>query len=611
VSAPDVRPDPSDRPRANSSVSSNDRRTIGEVIRSHVELRPKQAAIVGTNFSAISYRMLQDEIDEVRNSLRLAGFDRDAKIAVAIANSAQAARAMIAITCSATSVPIDSKLTVAEVERCLLILRPQAVLVLRNTDSAARTAAEQRGFPIIEAIVSQDGSLQLVVPRIGPPVPLNEPDPAAPAFILHTSGTSADPNFVPFSHRNMLAVIERLQTWYELTPQDRCLNVSPVYYSHALTTTLLPPLMTGGSVAFPANPTNVDLSEWFSDLRPTWYSAGPTLHLSVLEKAEARSDALTMHSLRFISTAGAPITANVLQRMQAVLGVPVLEHYGSSETAQIASNRPPPGPSKPGTVGIPWPDIVAIVGADGRPLPAGHQGVVLVHGPSVTSGYLNAPDLNRSAFVDGWFRTGDIGSIDEQGFLSLHGREKEVINRGSEKISPLEIDQALMSHPGVVQAAAYGVPHPRLGEDVAAAVVLRPGALVSPLELREFLGTKLAAFKVPRRISILDELPKGITGKLLRRRLAESAQEKAQHSGLSEERLHADLLQLWRRILKTENISLDDDFFEKGGDSLLAIDVTLQLQRLIGRPLSESILFQASTVRELAKSVARELDREA
>ena len=141
--------------------------------------------------------------------------------------------------------------------------------------------------------------------------------------------------------------------------------------------------------------------------------------------------------------------------------------------------------------------------------------------------------------------------------------------------------------------------------------MLLPGALVSPLELREFLGTKLAAFKVPRRISILDELPKGITGKLLRRRLAESAQEKAQHSGLSEERLHADLLQLWRRILKTENISLDDDFFEKGGDSLLAIDVTLQLQRLIGRPLSESILFQASTVRELAKSVAREMDREA
>ena len=228
-------------------------------------------------------------------------------------------------------------------------------------------------------------------------------------------------------------------------------------------TTLLPPLMTGGSVAFPANPNDVDLSQWFSDLRPTWYSAGPTLHLSVLEKAEARPDAQTMHSLRFISTAGAPIAPDVHQRMQAVLGVPVLEHYGCSETAQVASNCPPPAPSKPGTVGIPWPGIVMIIDDDGQPVPAGQRGALLVRGPSVTSGYLNAPERNRLAFVDGWFRTGDIGSIDEQGFLSLHGRDKELINRGSEKISPLEIDQALMSHPNVAQAAAYGVAHPRLG----------------------------------------------------------------------------------------------------------------------------------------------------
>ena len=610
MSAPDVGLNPSDRPSPDNSVSSN-QRTIGEVIRAHAELRPKQAAIVGSDFSAVSYRMLQDEIDEVRAALRHAGFDRDARIAVAIANSAQAARAIIAIACSATAVPIDPKLTVAEVERCLLVVRPQAVLVLRDTNSATRTAAEQRGFPIIEASVAKDGRLQLAVPSIGPSSPPDEPNPAAPAFILHTSGTSADPNLVPFSHRNMQAVIERLQTWFELTPQDRCLNVSPVYYSHALTTTLLPPLMTGGSVAFPANPTNVDLSEWFSELRPTWYSAGPTLHLSVLEKAEARADARTMHSLRFISTAGAPISADVQQRMQTVLGVPVLEHYGSSETAQIASNRPPPGPSKSGTVGIPWPGIVGIVDDDGKPMSVGQRGAVVVRGPSVMSGYLNAPERNRSIFQDGWFRTGDIGSIDEEGFLSLHGRDKELINRGSEKISPLEIDQALMSHPGVAQAAAYGVPHPRLGEDVAAAVVLHPGALVTPLELRDFLGTKLAAFKVPRRISILDELPKGITGKLLRRRLAESTQEKAQHAGLSEERLHADLLQLWRRILKTEKISLDDDFFEIGGDSLLAMDVSLELGRLVGQTLPESILFEAPTVRELAKSVAREMDREA
>ena len=605
----DVAVDRSNRPGMDKAVQPNEQRTIGAVIRAGAAFRPKQAAIVGSQFAPLSYRELQEQIDEVRTCLRQAGLGRDARIAVAIANSAEAALAIVAIACSAAAVPIDPKLTLAEVERCLLILRPNAVLVLRGVNSAARSAAEQRGFPIIEADVSQGGKLclQLAAPKIGAAVPLDEPDPEAPAFILHTSGTTADPNLVPFSHRNVLAVTERLRTWFELTPQDRCLNVSPVYYSHALTTTVLPPLLTGGSTAFPANATNVDLAEWFSELRPTWYSAGPTLHLSVLDKAEPRGDARTMHSLRFISSAGAALAREVHERLQAVLGVPVLEHYGSSETAQIASNRPPPGPSKPGTCGIPWPDIMSVVGEDGRPVRAGERGDILVRGPSVTSGYLNAPELNRSAFVDGWFRTGDIGSLDDGGFLTLHGRKKELINRGGEKIAPLEIDQALMRHPDVAQAAAYGVPHPRLGEDVAAAVVLHPGARATVVELREFVGTQLATFKIPRRIEIVDQLPKGITGKVQRSRLSEKLQESPEQPAMSEAGLHAELLRLWKRILKTENISLDDDFFEKGGDSLLAMDVSLELQKLTGKALPESILFEASTIRALAKQLARSI----
>jgi oxalate---CoA ligase len=288
--------------------------------------------------------------------------------------------------------------------------------------------------------------------------------------------------------------------------------------------------------------------------------------------------------------------------------VPVLEHYGSSETAQLATNRPPPGPSKPGTCGIPWPDIIIIVGEDGRRLPPGERGEILVTGPSVMSGYLNAPDLNRSAFIDGWYRTGDIGSLDEDGFLTLHGRRKELINRGSEKIAPLEIDQALMCHPDVEQAAAYAVPHPRLGEDVAAAVVLRPAAKVTPVELREFLSQRLAAFKIPRRISIVDQLPKGITGKVQRKRLSETVLEQSVRSDAS---LHAELLLLWKKFLKTESVSIDDDFFEKGGDSILALELHLEIQRVFGRTLPESILFDASTVRglaNLAKSLARPTD---
>ena len=475
-----------------------------------------------------------------------------------------------------------------------------------RSESAARTAAEQRGFPVIEAAFSPDLRLDVAADRLRP-APLDEPDPEAPAFILHTSGTTADPNLVPFSHRNMMAVIERLKTWYGLTPQDRCLNVSPVYYSHALTTTILPPLMTGGSVAFPSNPTNVDLAEWFGKLGPTWYSAGPTLHLSVLEKAEQLSGARTMHSLRFMSSAGAPIAREVHERIQKTLGVPVLEHYGSSETAQIASNRPTAGGSKVGTCGVPWPGIVKLADDDGHPVPAGERGEVYVRGPSVMSGYLNAPERNRTVFVDGWYRTGDIGSLDADGFLTLHGREKELINRGGEKIAPLEIDQALMKHPQVAQAAAFGVPHPRLGEDVAAAVVLHDGATVTPAELREFISEELASFKMPRRITIVDQLPKGITGKVQRKRLSEALRDKPAARRSSEQGLHDSLFTLWKRVLKTDDVSLDDDFFEKGGDSLLAMDVSLELQKLIGKELPESILFEAPTIRDLAKRLSEEM----
>jgi acyl carrier protein len=243
-----------------------------------------------------------------------------------------------------------------------------------------------------------------------------------------------------------------------------------------------------------------------------------------------------------------------------------------------------------------------VVGEDGRRLPPGEQGDILVGGLTVTSGYIDAPELNQSAFVDGWFRTGDIGSLDEEGFLTIRGRRKELINRGSEKIAPLEIDRALKRHPQVAEAAAYAVAHPRLGEDVAAAVVLHAGASVSGEELREFLGAQLAAFKIPRHIDIVDQLPKGVTGKVQRKRL--SAGSNAPSAQASTTDWQAELLPLWRKFLKTENVSVDDDFFEKGGDSLLAMDLHMEIERLTGQELPESILLEASTVRALAKRLA-------
>jgi acyl-CoA synthetase (AMP-forming)/AMP-acid ligase II len=495
---------------------------IGPAILRHAESRPDSTAVVATGFAPLSYRGLRDYLARCAMRLREFGLDRDARVAVALPSGADGALAIVATACAAVAVPIDTQLTAPEIDGRLESLRPLAVIVPANGPSPAREVAMGRGVAVIEAVREDRGKLglDLSAPKIGAAA-AEEPDNAATAFILQTSGTTAGPKLIPFSHRNMLAAAARVQSWFGLTPSDRCLSVSPICYSHGLKVTVFTPLITGGSAAFPLSPSSLDVDEWLGVLKPTWYSAGPTLHRFMFDKTKALPNVRSIHNLRFVVSGGAPLTREVRDGLSAALGVPVLEHYGSSEAAQISANLPPPGPFKPGTCGIPPTDTVKIVAESGREVSAGEHGEILLGGPTVTSGYLEAPDLNRDSFVDGWFRTGDIGSLDAEGFLTIHGRKTEMINRGGEKISPAEIDDGLQRHPAVAEAAAFAVPHPRLGEDVAAAVVLKEGATVTPLELREFLLPTLAQFKIPRRIVFVDRLPKGATGKVQRQRLVE------------------------------------------------------------------------------------------
>ena len=321
----------------------------------------------------------------------------------------------------------------------------------------------------------------------------------------------------------MLAAAARVRSWFNLTPADRCLSVSPICYSHGLKVTVFAPLITGGSAAFPRSPGSLDVDEWLGALKPTWYSAGPTLHRFMLDKTKPRSNVRSIHSLRFIVSGGAPLTREVLEGLTNTLGVPVVEHYGSSEAAQISANLPPPGPFKPGTCGIPAKGAVKIVEESGREVSPGEHGEILLGGPTLTSGYLDAPELNRASFVDGWFRTGDIGSFDRDGFLTIHGRKTEMINRGGEKISPAEVDDALQRHPDVAEAAAFCcAPCAARRGCRRGGGLARRGRPATPLELREFLLRSLAQFKIPRRIVFVDRLPKGATGKVQRHRLLES-----------------------------------------------------------------------------------------
>lgn len=599
----------------------SDSGTIGGKIRIHAERQPDHVAVVSSTFAPLSYRQLQSLIEDARAALRGAGFGRSARIAIVIPSGPEAALAIVAVACSAVSIPLNPRQTIRETEVWLSALRPNAVLVLRGSDSVVRRLAEREGIKIIEVARSDKNILDFtaVEREIDIATELeesDEPDPNAAAFIFQSSGTTSEPKMIPFSHRNMLAAAARVGTWFHLTPNDRCLSVSPIFYSHGLKVTVFTPLLTGGTVAFPTDPTKFDLSEWFGSLKPTWYSAGPTLHRLVLDQVRPSAEAKAGHSLRFILSGGAQLPRNVQEDLQRALDVPVVEHYGSSEAAQIAINLPPPGRSKPGTCGVPWPDTVMIVGEDGLPVPQGEQGEILVGGPTLISGYLNAPELNRKSFHNGWFSTGDIGSLDEDGFLTLHGRKNDIINRGGEKISPNEIDNLLLRHPAVAEAAAFSVPHPRLGEDVAAAVVLRPGAIATPGELRAYLQEQLSSFKVPGRIVIRDQLPKGKTGKILRRELSGIFETKAAPETLAcalpssentpsgntvvDKTLVLQLTELWERLLQIQPIALDDDFGDKGGDSLLAMEMLSEVELLTGVAIPSSILFEARTIRQLA-----------
>ena len=593
------------------------RYTIGGELQRLAQLQPDHAAVVASGSAPLSYRRLHNLACDVRTALRLGRFERSARIAIAMGDGAQAAVAIVAVSCSAVSVPLNPKQTAAEIDACLARVRPHALLVASGIDSVARRAAERQGIPLIEATAAADGTPAFSLPmtegaRTEAPEESDDPDPDASAFILQTSGTAAEPKLVPYSHRNMLATAAIAKAWYNLTPQDRCLSVSPVFYAHGLKVTVFTPLLTGGTVTFPADASKFDYSEWFGVLKPTWYSAGPTLNRFVFDQIQSSTDVKSDHSLRFITMGLAAAPRDVLEGLQRTLGIPVLACYGASEASVISSNQPTQGRARAGTVGLPWPNTVVIAGEDGHPLPPGIQGEILVGGPTVISGYLNAPELNRMRFVNGWFKTGDIGSIDEEGFLTVRGRKDDLINRGGEKISPAEIDDLLVRHPAVAEAAAFAVPHPRLGEDVAVAAVLRPGTTATAIQLREFLQQRLASFKIPRRILIRDQLPKGPTGKIARRQLTEllqgevaadtpSAAPQDSREAPFDCELVLQLTKMWEELLKITPIFLDDDFFEKGGDSLLAMQMHAKLEELTCRTIPGAMLFEATTIRQVAQ----------
>ena len=583
--------------------------TLPALIRRHAAERPGAPAIVMPGAAPISYAALVQRCAALGALLRREGIGRDGRVGVLLPAGGALASALVAALTNAVAVPLDPRLTAPEFADLRRRARLDAVISDGITPLPLDVSAAARHL-LDDAI----GRLMLFVDGRHEPVETLAESAGDLALILRTSGTTAQPKLVPVTHGNVLARGDRLRRWLALTETDRSLCVAPLYYAHGFETGVLAPLVAGGSLACPPPADEAsageDIVTWLEQLEPTYYSAGPTLQRLVLDRVQARRRAPATR-LRLIQTGGAPLAASAQGELEAALGVPLLDAYGLSETGQLASNGWATAARRVGSVGRPDPGTVALRLEDGALLTEGAEragviGEVLARGPGVTPGYLDDQGRPQSILRDGWVRTGDLGVIDRDGFLTIAGRLKDIVNRGGEKIAPAEVDQALLRHPAVSEAAAFAVPHARLGEDLAAAVVPRTGATVTALELRRYLAECLVPFKVPRRIHLVPALPKGATGKVTRAALAQHF-AKPRSSTRVRSALESEIAQLWARMLGRESVDPEADFFELGGDSLLAVEMRLSLERVIGRPVPEGLLFDASTPRQLAIALATDI----
>jgi oxalate---CoA ligase len=483
------------------------------------------AAIAAPGRGALSRAGLLQQAEQIVGSLRSVDVQRGHRVAMVLRNGPEMAAAFLGVSAGAAAAPLNPAYRADEFDFYLQDIEARVLLIEEGLDSPARAVAERRGIEIVDVSCASNepaGNFRLVHRgRVLAPVSADFSTAEDTALVLHTSGTTSRPKIVPLTQRNLLASARNISRTLALTPSDRCLVVMPLFHIHGLIGALLSSIHAGASVFCPPGFNALKFFAWLDESQASWYSAVPTMHQAVLARAERNRDILARRRLRLIRSSSASLAPQVMHALEATFGCPVIESYGMTEAAhQMASNPLPPAARKPGSVGRAAGPEVAIMGADGLLLAPGAAGEIVIRGENITQGYANNPAANADAFRDGWFRTGDLGRLDGEGYLTIEGRLKEIINRGGEKISPREVDEALLDHPAVAQAVTFAVPHEKLGEDVAAAVVLREGQSVSEAELRQFVAGKLADFKVPRRIVFLAEIPKGPTGKQQRIGLA-------------------------------------------------------------------------------------------
>jgi oxalate---CoA ligase len=488
----------------------------------------RQNALEAFDEKPLSFEDLRSLIDATVASLNGNGVGRDDRIAIVLNNGPTMATCFLGIAAGAAAAPLNPAYKNEEFEFYLTDLEPKILIVEEGQSSPAVDVATKLGIPVVRLRATPKkgaGSFTLLFPD-----DMAGAEPEARgcgkaddiALLLHTSGTTSRPKLVPLRHNNLCASAFNIAATLRLAEDDRGLNMMPLFHIHGIVAGLLAPLSVGSCVISSKGFNALKFFGWLAEARPTWYSAVPTMHQAIRARASKSAEIIKSNPLRFIRSSSSSIPPQVIREIEDIFGCPLIESYGMTEAShQMASNPLPPGVRRPGSVGLPAGPEIAIADENGRRLGPGETGEIVIRGENVMNGYMNNEAANAEAFTsEGFFRTGDQGVIDADGYLTITGRLKEIINRGGEKVSPREIDEVLMDHPGVAQCVCFAVPHAKLGEDVAVAIVLREATTADERSIKEFCASRLAKFKVPETVIFLEEIPKGATGKLQRIGLA-------------------------------------------------------------------------------------------
>jgi acyl-CoA synthetase (AMP-forming)/AMP-acid ligase II/thioesterase domain-containing protein len=594
--------------------SDSENLCIQLLLQAQAERNHDGIAITAPGRRGLSYSRLLRQINEIVPQLNSMGMGRQDCVALVLPNGPEMAVAFLAVAAGATCAPLNPSYSASEFDSHLSGLKAKALIVQSGIDSPVIGVALDCGIPVIELTPLSDAPAGLFTlwgrqrPR---PLLQGFSHCDDVALALHTSGTTSQPKVVPLTQANICYSARSVAGTLLLNPEDRCLNVMPLFHIHGLVGALLSSLAAGASVVCSPGLYSPRFFDWINDFSPTWYTASPTIHQAILSRAAANRETIARNPLRFIRSSSAPLSRPIRTELETVFKAPIIESYGMTEAAhQIASNPLPPGHRKNGSVGLAAGPETAIMDETGNLLENGKSGEIVIRGTNVMLGYMHNQPANTRAFTNGWFRTGDEGFLDEEGYLFITGRLKEMINSGGEKIAPCEVDEVLMTHPAVAQAVTFALPHNFLGEKVAAAIVLRKNSTSTVREIQTFVAERLIHLKVPHPVLIVDEIPKGPTGKLQRIGLAEklglTSARQSEHEVKSAyvaplTPLEKQLADIWAKTFGLEQVGAHDNFFDLGGYSLLATHMLNAIEKLTGKQLSPGILFQAPTVAQLVR----------